>query len=379
MKFSQIREILLYARRFWKVYLVGGVIRDWVIRGFSDFRLKDCDFVIEEDLGGFVGFLESRGFRVSKFSRFGTAELTFKGLNVDVALMRREIYDFPGALPRVEFVKDIKTDVLRRDFTVNSLYFDGESIIDILGGMEDISRGIIKPIASFCDDPTRIFRGIRYKNALNFRYSDEFFKFLEDGKKYIQNVSANRLLNELRNTSTVQKGSIIGAFYDMVRFDVLSWGFRGINLGTAKVWRKFYLGKPSKYRWIILLAPFLREDLPLEGIERECYEILKIPKVDENIYSIHSLFHNRNDLEVLTYMNWKAEKKDIFLKYLKVRKLVKIRLYPMEERIKSFEESARRLGLNVPKPEFLYEDPKEGKEKGTVKAKIESYLIASRI
>jgi tRNA nucleotidyltransferase/poly(A) polymerase len=379
LRFSEIREILVYARKFWDVYLVGGAVRDWVIRGFSDFNVKDCDFVIADDLGGFVSFLESRGFKVSKFSRFGTAELSFKGLNVDVALMRREFYDFPGALPKVEFVKDIKTDVLRRDFTVNSLYFDGEKIIDFLGGLDDISMKTIRPVASFSDDPTRIFRGIRYKNLLNFQYSKEFFKFLEEGKNYILNVSANRLLNELRNTSVISKGAMVSAFSDMANFDVLSWGFEGVDSEIVKSWKRFYVGKPSKYRWVILLAPFSREGLPLEGAEKRCLEILKIPKIEENVYSIHSKFYKFGDLEVLTYLNWKAENVRIFLKYLKVRKLVKIKLYPMEERVKSFEESMDKLNVKLPKPEFLYEDPKGSGEKGKLKAKIESYLIASRI
>jgi hypothetical protein len=379
LRFSKIRRILLEARKFWDVYLVGGVVRDWVIRGYSDFRVKDCDFVIKEDLKGFVRFLEGKGFKVSKFSKFGTAELNFRGLNLDVALMRREFYDFPGALPRVEFVRDISIDVLRRDFTVNALYFDGERVIDLVGGLGDISRGVIRPIASFSDDPTRIFRGIRYKNLLGFRYSEEFFGFLEEGRRYIPNVSPNRLLNELRNTSVIPKKAMLGAFSDMVKFDVLLWGFKGVGVEDIRAWKGFYLGRPIKYRWVVLLAPFLREDLPLEGVERSCFEILKIPKINEDIFSIHSTFHNKGDLEVLTYLNWRAENRKIFSKYLKLRKLVKIRLYPMEDRVKSFEESSRRLCLSVPKPEFLYEDPKDSQEKGKLKLRIESYLLSSRI
>gem|GEM_PF-5419043 len=47
--------------------------------------------------------------------------------------------------------------------------------------------------------------------------------------------------------------------------------------------------------------------MPLEGVERSCAEILKIPKINEDIFSIHSTFHNKGDLEFLTYLNWRAE------------------------------------------------------------------------
>ncbi|MEO0168969.1 MAG: hypothetical protein ABIL42_01925, partial [candidate division WOR-3 bacterium] len=317
MKFEDIRGLLRELRERWDIYLVGGVLRDWVLKDYKDFLAKDCDFVLIggiRELKEVVDFLKDKGFVLKKFSQFGTAEMLFKGVNFDIAICRKEIYDYPGALPKVEFVKNLEVDVLRRDFTANALYFDGERIIDFVKGLDDIRERVLRPLASFSDDPTRILRGIRYKNLLGFDYADEFFKFLEDGRGYIKNVSYQRLLNELRITSKIPKKAFYKAFKEMVEFDVLFW-IGETPRDIYKKWKGFYVGKPNKYRWVILLAPFVKGGLPLEGEEMSAIDVLKLPDVENNIERIHEAFSNRRDLDILTYANWKGKDKRIFRFY----------------------------------------------------------------
>lgn len=377
MKFEDIRGLLRELRKRWDVYLVGGIVRDWVLGDYKDFRVKDCDFVLMGGVGELkeiVSFLKNKGFVLKKFSQFGTAEMEFKGVNFDIAICRREFYGYPGALPKVEFVKSLEVDVLRRDFTANALYFDGEKIIDFVKGLDDIRKRILKPLASFSDDPTRILRGIRYKNILKFRYSKEFFEFLNSGKEYIRNVSYQRLLNELRITSKIHKNAFYKAFKEMVNFDVLSW-IGEIPNDTYKMWNKFYVGKPNKHRWVILLAPFVRSGLPLEGEEISAISVLKIPEVEDNIEKIHKIFYKFGDLEILTYANWKGRDKRLYRFYLNIRKNVKITLYPVEERVESFHKVLKSLGLKISEPEFLYYKPEIPQENKRLKLEIEAYIM----
>jgi len=373
MKFSDIVELLNELRKSWEIYIVGGSVRDWILKGYEDFRVKDCDFVLIgtiKDLRSLSDTLQGKGFKVKKFSQFGTAELEFKGVNFDIAIARREYYEYPGALPKVEFVRDLSVDVKRRDFTVNALYYDGKSIIDFVKGIEDLKNRTLKPLASFSDDPTRIFRGVRYKNVLKFNYSNEFFDFMAEGKRYIQNVSPQRLLNELRITSQLNAKSLTGFFKELIKFSLLEWAVEEIPLYKTPR----FLGKPTSSRWIIFLAPFIKRSLPLNSLEKKCVEVLKIGHIKEDLEGIHKVFHNRSDIEVLTYANWKSENIRIFVEYLKLRKKIQIKLYPIEERIKSFKKSAENLNIETPLPEIIFEDP-PSQDRGSLKLALETFLM----
>ena len=155
------------------VYLVGGAVRD-VLMGEPNF---DVDIAVEGDgiaLGrALAGAL---GGRVVPHEKFGTAIVLYgNGGRVDVATARTEFYDYPGALPTVEQAS-IRQDLYRRDFTVNAMAVSlkGEDfgrLVDYFGGHRDLADGVVRVLhnLSFIDDPTRIFRAIRYETRYGFR------------------------------------------------------------------------------------------------------------------------------------------------------------------------------------------------------------------
>jgi tRNA nucleotidyltransferase (CCA-adding enzyme) len=149
------------------VYLVGGAVRD-VLMGEPNF---DIDIAVEGD-GIALGeaLAEALGGRVVPHDRFGTAIVVYDGGRVDVATARTEFYDSPGALPTVEQAS-IRQDLYRRDFTINAMAasLKGEDfgrLVDYFGGLRDLENGVVRVLhnLSFIDDPTRIFRAIRYEN-----------------------------------------------------------------------------------------------------------------------------------------------------------------------------------------------------------------------
>ena len=94
---------------------------------------------------------------------------------MDVATTRTEFYDYPAALPTVEH-SSIKHDLYRRDFTINAMAVslaahDFGRLLDFFGGLRDIENKVIRVLhnLSFIEDPTRIFRAIRYENRYGFR------------------------------------------------------------------------------------------------------------------------------------------------------------------------------------------------------------------
>ena len=154
------------------VYLVGGTVRD-ILLGEEGF---DVDIAVEGDGIAFGRALaQALGGRAVPHEKFGTAIVVWEGGRVDVATTRTEFYDEPAALPSVE-AATIRQDLYRRDFTVNALAVSlrGEDfgrLVDFFGGIDDLEAGVVRVLhnLSFIDDPTRIFRAIRYENRYDFR------------------------------------------------------------------------------------------------------------------------------------------------------------------------------------------------------------------
>ena len=155
------------------VYLVGGAVRD-VLMGEPSF---DLDVAVEGDGVAFGRALaQALGGRVTPHEQFGTAIVHGgDGTRVDVATTRTEFYDHPAALPRVEQAT-LRQDLFRRDFTINAMAVSlkGEDfgrVVDFFGGLRDLESRTLRVLhnLSFIDDPTRIFRAIRYENRLGFR------------------------------------------------------------------------------------------------------------------------------------------------------------------------------------------------------------------
>ena len=154
------------------VYLVGGTVRDILLddQGF------DVDIAVEGD-GIALGraLADALRGRVVPHERFGTAVVVWPAGRVDVATTRTEFYDEPAALPTVEQAS-IRQDLYRRDFTINAMAVslkgsDFGRLVDFFGGLHDLEQGVVRVLhnLSFIDDPTRIFRAIRYENRYGFR------------------------------------------------------------------------------------------------------------------------------------------------------------------------------------------------------------------
>jgi len=153
-------------------YLVGGAVRD-LLRGAD---AVDLDLAVEGDARSVARALADRlGGVAREHERFGTATVRAGDLKFDLATTRRETYDEPGALPRVEKAS-LDEDLRRRDFAINALAVgltgdDLGHLYDPCGGLADLEEGVVRVLheGSFIDDPTRLLRAVRYEVRLGFR------------------------------------------------------------------------------------------------------------------------------------------------------------------------------------------------------------------
>jgi tRNA nucleotidyltransferase (CCA-adding enzyme) len=154
-----------------RVWVVGGAIRDLQLDRTPE---RDLDLVVEGDALEVARRAARRlDGEVVVHERFGTAAVRADDVAFDLASARRESYPQPGALPVVELGATLEEDLLRRDFTVNTLALrlaDGE-LRSAPGALEDIGAGVLRVLhdASFRDDPTRLLRLARYAGRLGFR------------------------------------------------------------------------------------------------------------------------------------------------------------------------------------------------------------------
>lgn len=175
-----------------KVYLVGGAIRDFLLKE----EMTDLDFVVEgigrEEL---VKFLEREGDIKEVESRaFGV--FIFKPKkgqsNFDIALPRSDKWTGEGYKDlEVDTRVTIKEDLSRRDFTINSLALELKSfdLIDLFQGQEDLKRGLVKAVGKpeerFQEDPSRILRGIRIACQLGFEIDKKTLSAMKEKAKEI--------------------------------------------------------------------------------------------------------------------------------------------------------------------------------------------------
>lgn len=184
-------------------FVVGGFVRDLLL-GIENL---DLDLVIEGDGIAFARALGRREkARVKVHERFGTAVVMFPdGFKLDVATARIEYYEYPTALPTVE-PSSIKKDLYRRDFTINTMAVrlnKGEfgALIDFYGGRRDLKEKTIRVLhsLSFVEDPTRVFRAIRFEQRFGFHLGKETLALIKGAvtMDLFHRLSGHRILEEL--------------------------------------------------------------------------------------------------------------------------------------------------------------------------------------
>ena len=207
-------------------YVVGGYVRDLFLERPSN----DIDVVVVGSGIQVASALKSRlGKRahLSVFRNFGTAQVKYRGLEVEFVGARKESYSHDSRKPHVED-GTLEDDQNRRDFTINALAvcLDKErfgQLVDPFDGVYDIEDGIIRtpldPDITFSDDPLRMLRCIRFATQLNFFIEDETFEALQRNAERIKIVSGERIADEINKimlTKTPSKG-----FIDLYRCGLL--------------------------------------------------------------------------------------------------------------------------------------------------------------
>ncbi|NES98733.1 MAG: CBS domain-containing protein, partial [Desertifilum sp. SIO1I2] len=223
-------------KRGWHLYLVGGAVRDLLLANPAKIiPLQDIDLVVDKaypiplkplptdaikpletsqkntEPGAGVELarelqLQYPNVRLQIHGRFQTAALLWHkdpelgSLWIDIATARTEFYPYPAANPEVE-ASSIRQDLYRRDFTINALAIrltDPRlgTLLDFFGGLQDLEKKVIRVLHanSFIEDPTRIYRAVRFAVRLGFKIesqTENYIRYALESGIYNRSVSSH--------------------------------------------------------------------------------------------------------------------------------------------------------------------------------------------
>ncbi len=275
------------------VYLVGGLVRDLLLKRPT----FDIDIVVEGDAISVAKEMQNRwDGTLQVHEQFGTATVTPANPTkpkVDFVTARRETYQKPGTLPKVEN-GTITEDLRRRDFSINALAMRLDAthfgdVIDKTGGLADLKTGTVRVLhdQSYTDDPTRIFRACRYAGRYDFGIAVTDGLLIKEAIGLLAQLSGERIRNEidrvlLENNAPqiVQALAKLGAYQAIFPGWKISRTFSS-DFQTAQQaisWASEHITgedfQPNIVRWMSLFGINNLHGMPIYQIEALCFRLV---------------------------------------------------------------------------------------------------------
>jgi hypothetical protein len=185
--------------------IVGGSIRDYLLnRPIHDYDIAS-PFNFEKN----KKLLYENGIKtIDTGSKFGTITAMINGKGVEITTFRSETYtEDKGRFPDVTFHTNQKNDLMRRDFTINSIAYNPftEELIDPNNGVEDITNKLIKfvgkPSQRIKEDPLRMIRACRFASNYDFKIDEDSLKSIQNETNQLSRISKERIVMEIQRVS----------------------------------------------------------------------------------------------------------------------------------------------------------------------------------
>lgn len=182
-------------------YIVGGFVRDKLL-GIENDDIDIITAATPEEI--------SNIFNIELKDNYGSIRLNYNGYTYDITTFRKESDYIDNRRPnKVEYVKDVKEDLKRRDFTINAILIDKDgNYVDLVNGIEDINNKVLRSISSIKEDSLRILRAIRFKCIYGFNFSEELSKEIKENINLISNLSFDRIKSELNIIFNASKSNV---------------------------------------------------------------------------------------------------------------------------------------------------------------------------
>ena len=189
--------VLIFKNHGFNLFLVGGTVRDYLLNK----ELDDMDAVTDATPFDIIKFLPNVD---TTFAHLGSLKYKNENnLKFDITTLREESGYLDSRHPsNIKFVKDLKVDYLRRDFTINALYMDLDlNVIDYCKGQKDLNDKVLRmigdPDTRLKEDPLRILRAIRFALMFNLKIEKTLFEAMRDRFYLLSNITDAKLKSEI--------------------------------------------------------------------------------------------------------------------------------------------------------------------------------------
>lgn len=202
--FLELSKLFLINKR--KLYLVGGSVRDYLL----DIDLSDMDCVTDAKPDEVISILQDCKIN-DKFKAYGSIKVSYDNVKFDITTLRKEKGYADERHPnKIKFIKSLKTDSKRRDFSINAMYLDNElHLYDYHNGRYSLDNKELKmvgnPIKRFEEDPLRIIRALRFCIYYNLKLDNELDKAIRVSNHLVKSISKGKFNEELRKVGKENK------------------------------------------------------------------------------------------------------------------------------------------------------------------------------
>ncbi len=361
--------IILKLKEYKNVYLVGGAIRDYILGR----KIEDLDFVCkckEEHFKYFAENFFKKNFNIKPFLFGKKSPQTYRGIYkkkyIDLTILE----------------KDFEYDAKRRDFTINSIYYDfeKEKFIDPLDGIKDLKRKIIKVSSnsSFIDDPLRILRAFRFLGILNdFKIDKNTLILAKENSPLIENVASERVKEELDKIILSEKRYFI--FKILTKLSIIDKIFKNFKKENLNLLKKLPESLNEFEKRIFTYTLLFPEDIKkIKPSNRELKAVKEIYKNYEKVLTLYDeneimefIFKNGNYIELIFNFCdnfYNIQNKEKIKMLIEKYQLQKDRIYNFingNDIISLGIKEGKKIGKILDKVRFLY-------FKGEIKSKDEA-------
>lgn len=196
MKEKDLEVLRLLESNGYESYIVGGYVRDYLLGNESN----DIDISTSATPKQLLQVFDEI---TSNNDKYGSVSIIYKNIKYDITTFRKEIkYESNRNPIKIKYIKDVKKDLLRRDFTINTfcINYKGE-ILDILNVRKDLDNKIIKTVGNprykLKEDSLRILRAVRFATILNFNIDKKTKYYISKYAYLLKKLSQNRKKEEL--------------------------------------------------------------------------------------------------------------------------------------------------------------------------------------
>ena len=317
----------IYSEKGRALYVVGGAVRDHLL-GKSP---KDFDLATDATPDESIDML-SPYYKVLEVGKaFGVIKVMVPEdpEGVEIATFREETYKDTRRPDSVKY-SSIDKDVMRRDLTVNALFYDikGGRIVDLVGGIKDIEGGLIRTVGNpserFSEDPLRKLRAVRFASKLGSKIDQETHKSLLTDPVF-HNISVERIRDEFMKILT--SSNDVGESINMLQsYNMLSQVFPNLEIETNSWSEKYPL---------VTVALMLKSNT-IDKLERElnklswtsdeiakiCFLIRLLTLSEDNVYELRKkmdVIKFSDETEIMDFANLSGADQDLISAFLEYR------------------------------------------------------------